>query len=73
MGGAWFKELFGEEDSVNPEDLITVAMDALWEQLNISERPKRVISKVHKVSLRGPNGWSLKYIRLVWKAQTGDL
>lgn len=53
MGGAWFRELFGHEDSVKPDDLITVATEALRQQLGITQKPTRVLSNIHKVSAGG--------------------
>lgn len=48
MGGAWFKEMFGEADDVDPQEFGEIAVDSIREQLHINKKPFRVIAGVVK-------------------------
>ena len=39
MGGAWFRELFGDPDKVDPEWLASVAMETLKSQIGLVAKP----------------------------------
>ncbi|XP_071806353.1 protoporphyrinogen oxidase-like [Asterias amurensis] len=39
MGGAWFRELFGDPDKVDPEWLASVAMETLKSQIGLIAKP----------------------------------
>ena len=49
MGGAWFKEMFGEADDVNTQEFGEIAAESIREQLHITKKPFRVIAGVVKV------------------------
>ena len=39
MGGAWFHDLFGDPDKVDPDWLASVAMETLRSQIGLSAKP----------------------------------
>ncbi|KAI0225020.1 Protoporphyrinogen oxidase [Lamellibrachia satsuma] len=48
MGGAWFKEMFGDANAVDPQEFGKIAVDSVREQLHINKKPFRVIAGVVK-------------------------
>ena len=50
MGGAWYEEMFGEVGEKTEDDFITLAIEAVREQLGIKEDPIRVQCLIQKVS-----------------------
>ena len=49
LGGEWFEELFGSVDSVNENEILSVAIEAVREYLNIKSDPIRYIINIEKV------------------------
>uniref|UniRef100_UPI00398F10A2 protoporphyrinogen oxidase isoform X2 n=1 Tax=Pristiophorus japonicus TaxID=55135 RepID=UPI00398F10A2 len=48
LGGSWFREAFGDPDSVPHDHLLQRATETLRDHLGVTERPLRTIVKVHK-------------------------
>ena len=49
MGGAWFREHFGDPDSCKLSDLEEIAIKSTAKQLGITDDPARVMTKLQKV------------------------
>jgi len=49
LGGAWFKECFGDADHCDLEHIANTAVDVVSRQLHISAAPVAVIPHVLKV------------------------
>lgn len=49
MGGHSFEKLFGNPDTVNPDDLLQIAKEFVQRQLGISQPLIRHQTLVHKV------------------------
>ncbi|GCC42166.1 hypothetical protein chiPu_0026319, partial [Chiloscyllium punctatum] len=50
MGGSWFREAFGDPETVTEGHLLQRARDTVRSHLGITQNPLRAIVKVHKVS-----------------------
>lgn len=48
MGGAWFRDAFGDVDHCDKEKIGRLAVSTVSDHLKISERPYRIITHVHK-------------------------
>ena len=49
MGGEWFEELFGDPSTVSEDTILSTALEALQQQLGISQQPSHTIVSIEKV------------------------
>ena len=52
MGGAWFEEMFGDQDTVDIGQFAGIAVEAIGQQLGITEDPIKTETFLQKVSLK---------------------
>ena len=48
-GGHWFDEIYGDVNTVDEGEVLSVALEAVRLSLNINAEPKRYFVNIHKV------------------------